>query len=291
MKQTIENDFLRISVNDAGAELCSIYDKEKDREVIWQADPAYWKRFAPVLFPNVGRHHTDHYRTGGKEYPSKQHGFARDSEFVCIDKTADSITHVLKATEETLEKYPYNFELQIKHVLSDREVTVCWQVINRGEETMYFTIGGHPAFNVPAGGTGKQSDYRLSFGDQESLTYYLVHPTGGTAMVEEPHTLPLENGTCLIDEHMFDLDALVVDGQIDKAGILFPDGTPYLELTCRGFPNFGIWSVPGAPYVCLEPWMGRCDNYGYEGTLSEKENINVLEAGEIFDKNYSIKIF
>lgn len=291
MTHTIENDFLRVSVNDHGAELCSIYDKEKGREVLWQANPTYWKRYAPVLFPNVGRHYLDHYRTNGKEYPSKQHGFARDMEFICIDKTEDSITHQLKASPETMEKYPFDFELQIKHILSDRQITVCWQVVNHGEETMYFTIGGHPAFNVPVDGIGKQSDYKLTFSGQESLTYLLVHPSYGTAVAEEPHTLPLENGTCKINEHMFDLDALIFDGQIDKAGILFPDGTPYLELSCKGFPNFGIWSVPGAPYVCLEPWAGRCDNYGYEGELSEKDNINKLEPEEIFEKDYSIKIF
>lgn len=291
MIHTIENDFLRICVNDHGAELCSIFDKEKNREVLWQADPAYWKRYAPVLFPNVGRNYLDRYRVNGKEYPSKQHGFARDSEFICIDKTVNSVTHQLKSSSETKESYPFDFKLQIKHVLSGREVHVCWHVVNTDSQIMYFTIGGHPAFNVPADGEGCQSDYSLTFSGQESLTYFLVHPSHGTAKPDEPHTLPLTNGTCKIDEHMFDFDALVIDGQIDKAGILLPDGTPYLELSCKGFPNFGIWSVPGAPFVCLEPWMGRCDNCGFEGDLSEKDNINRLESGETFEKDYTIKIF
>ena len=94
MIHTIENDYLRVSVDDHGAELCSIFDKVHNREVIWQADPAYWKRHAPVLFPNVGRHFEDHYRINGVEYPSSQHGFARDSEFTCVDMTADSITSI-----------------------------------------------------------------------------------------------------------------------------------------------------------------------------------------------------
>lgn len=292
MTHTIENEFLRVSVNDHGAELCSIFDKEKNREVIWQADPAYWKRFAPVLFPNVGRHYEDHYRTAGKEIASKQHGFARDSEFTCVSVTENTITHVLKSSPETLEKYPYEFELEISHVLRGREVTVCWKVRNPGKETMYFTIGGHPAFNVPTGGVGgKQSDYSLAFEGKESLSYYLVHPQYGTAKADEPHTLALTDGKCKIDEHMFDLDALVVDGQIEKASILLPDGTPYLTMTCKGFPNFGIWSVPGAPFVCLEPWMGRCDDCGFTGTLAEKANVNVVEPGNVFEKEYQIEVF
>ena len=91
MKRVLENDFLKVAIDDHGAELVSIYDKEKDREVIWQGDPRFWGRHAPVLFPNVGKHYGNHYRIGDKEYASKQHGFARDTDFTCIDSTLDSV--------------------------------------------------------------------------------------------------------------------------------------------------------------------------------------------------------
>ena len=263
MIHTIENDYLKVSVDDHGAELCSIFDKVHNREVIWQADPAYWKRHAPVLFPNVGRHFEEHYRINGTEYPSKQHGFARDSEFTCVDMTADSITHKLKSSDATRENYPYDFELKIKHVLEKNQVSVCWEIVNHSNEPMYFTIGGHPAFNVPADGSAdNKEDYLLTFDGQESLTYLLLDPASGTALPDQTQTLELTDGTCKIDAHMFDHDALIFDNQIEKAGIAFPDGTPYLELTCHRFPNFGIWSVPGSSFVCLEPWMGRCDDCG-----------------------------
>ena len=292
MIHTIENDYLKVSVDDHGAELCSIFDKVHNREVIWQADPAYWKRHAPVLFPNVGRHFEKHYRINGTEYPSKQHGFARDSEFTCVDMTADSITHKLKSSDATRENYPYDFELKIKHVLEKNQVSVCWEIVNHSNEPMYFTIGGHPAFNVPADGSAdNKEDYLLTFDGQESLTYLLLDPASGTALPDQTQTLELTDGTCKIDAHMFDHDALIFDNQIEKAGIAFPDGTPYLELTCHRFPNFGIWSVPGSSFVCLEPWMGRCDDCGFKGDLSEKANINVLNVDEIFNASYEIKIY
>ena len=291
MIHTIENDYLRVSVDDHGAELCSIFDKVHNREVIWQADPAYWKRHAPVLFPNVGRHFEDHYRINGVEYPSSQHGFARDSEFTCVDMTADSITHRLKSSDATRENYPYDFELKIKHVLEKNQVSVCWEVISLNDETMYFTIGGHPAFNVPAGGIGSQEQYHLTFDGRDSLSYLLIDMSSGTAVADKAYTLELENGSCLIDAHMFDKDALIFDDQIEKAGIAFPDGTPYVELICHGFPSFGIWSVPGAPFVCLEPWMGRCDDFGFKGELPEKKYINTLDKDEIFTASYEIKIY
>ena len=106
MIHTIENDYLRVSVDDHGAELCSIFDKVHNREVIWQADPAYWKRHAPVLFPNVGRHFEDHYRINGVEYPSSQHGFARDSEFTCVDIRLDRKSTRLNSSHTDISRMP-----------------------------------------------------------------------------------------------------------------------------------------------------------------------------------------
>lgn len=136
--------------------------------------------------------------------------------------TADSITHKLKSSDATKENYPYDFELKIKHVLEKNQVSVCWEVVNHSDETMYFTIGGHPAFNVPANGNNdKKEDYLLTFNGEKSLTYLLLDPASGTALPDQTKTLELTDGTCHIDAHMFDNDALIFDNQIEKAGMLF----------------------------------------------------------------------
>lgn len=291
MIRTLENEFLKIRIDDHGAELVSIWDKEKSREVLWQADPSFWGRHAPVLFPNVGKHFGNHYRVNGQEYPSKQHGFARDTDFLCVDFTPDSVTHMIRSDESTKENYPFDFVLRIRHSLNGRVLTISWNVENHSDGPMYFTIGGHPAFNVPVLPDTRQSDYRLTFDGQESLTYLLLDPETGTALPDEPETLALQNGSCPIAENMFAHDALVFDNQITRAGIALPDGTPYVEIRCTGFPNFGIWAAPGAPFVCLEPWMGRCDNCGFTGDLSEKPFVNALELDEMFETAYSIEVF
>ena len=287
----LENDQLRVTISDHGAELSGIFDKKNNREVLWNADPAYWKRHAPVLFPNVGRLYNDTSLINGKTYTSGQHGFARDMEFVCTEETKTSVTHLLEANDTTKKAWPYDFQLYITHTLNDRDLTVSWKVVNKDQDTMYFTIGAHPAFNVPVLPNTTQDQYHLTFSGQKELTYCLLDATLGTALPDQPHTLSLENGTCLIDAHKFDEGALIFDNsQITKAGITLPDGTPYVEISCEGFPNFGIWSAIGAPFVCLEPWMGRCDNTGYEGELSQKPNINTLKPAEVFDKSYMISI-
>lgn len=292
MIHTIENEKLRIQTKTSGAELTSIFDKENNREILWQADPAFWPRQSPILFPNVGRHFGDHYTVNGEIYPSSQHGFARDGEFECIESTETSITYQLVSDEDTLSLFPFEFVLEITYSLTEKDLTISWKVKNIDDQTMYFTIGGHPAFNIPALGSNPQENCRLTFSGQDSLAYYLIAAPTGTADTSVTYTLQLDSNTFAMEKEMFNKDALIFDnGQITRAGIQFADGTPYLEVISENFPCYGIWSKPGAPFVCLEPWMGRCDDYGYEGTLKEKENINILEADEVFKKSYVIHIF
>lgn len=292
MKHTMENEYLRISVDDHGAELVSIYDKTNQRELLWQADPAFWRRHAPILFPHVGKHYNNEYHYNGQIYQTHQHGFARDLEFSCLSASGSSVTHRLTATEETKAYFPFDFSLDVTHTLHGRELTVTWEVVNRGTQTMYFTIGGHPAFRVPILPDTRQTDYCLLFDtDADHLNYLLLDPKSGTAVKDETYDLPLNHGRAAITSDMFDRDALVFDdSQIEYAAIGYPDGSPYLSVSCKGFPNFGIWSVPGAPYICLEPWIGRCDDFGFVGDLSERPGILSLPAEEVFRRNYTIKV-
>ena len=211
-----------------------------------------------VLFPNVGKHYNNHYRIHGQEYASKQHGFARDTDFTCIDSTPDSVTHQIRSTEDTRKVYPFDFVLRIRHILKGRTLTVSWKVANNSEGDMYFAIGGHPAFNVPVLPDTKRSDYRLTFDGQDSLTYLLLDPEApGTAKADEEATLKLENGTCQIDDHMFDHDALVFDNQITKAGIACR--TALLIWKCAAWASRTSASGPlpqDAPFVCLRAMDG-----------------------------------
>ena len=299
MRQILENDALLIEIDDKGAELVRIYDKRREKEVLWNADPAFWGRHAPILFPNVGRHCGNTYRINGVSFSSSQHGFARDSDFTCTEKTGDSVTHQLLSSEKTKSLYPYDFVLRVRHVLTASTLTVCWEVKNPNKEDMYFAIGGHPAFQLPREG---YEQCRLYFEGKDKLTYLLITPDGsGTADAAHPHQLSLVGGSCalgalkdgdqILADHFFDKDALIFDeGQIEKVKLILPDGSDYLELECKGFPNFGIWAAPRAPFVCLEPWAGRTDDTGFTGELSEKPQINRLSSADTFRKSYQIKI-
>lgn len=290
---TIKNEKLSVTIAAHGAELSSIYDKANDRELVWQADPAFWNRHAPVLFPNVGKYYGGHFTYNGTDYPMGQHGFARDTEFEQVASGENFVTYRLCADEESKKVYPFDFVLEITHRLNGNRLTVEWNVKNTDNKEMYFTIGGHPAFNVNVLPDTDFEDYSLVFKEgTEKLYYVLLDAESGTAIGDKVYELELTDSKYALKKDMFDKDALVFDGgQIEWAALALPDGKPYIALESKGFPNFGIWSKPGAPYVCLEPWCGRCDNKGFEGEISEKPGIIALKAGETFKKSYDIIVY
>ena len=290
MEVKLENEFLCVEIAEMGAEVTRIYDKAEDNEILWEGNPVYWKRHSPVLFPNVGKTYKNRVLINGTQYPTSQHGFARDNVFTCIEAANEKASFMFRSSEETKEVYPFDFELHINYKLNKKELTVEWQVKNCGDETMYFTIGGHPAFRF-AKPEETKADYVLRIPGKEKLEYVLIDISCGCANVDEVHTLQLSEETYPLSDELFAKDALVVDnGQIEEAWLCHKDGTPYVGVRSAGFPNYGIWSVEGAPFVCLEPWMGRCDNVGFNAELSEKPNVNKVEVGEKFIKDYTIVV-
>lgn len=278
MERIMENEKIRVTVSDDGAELVSVWDKEKQTERIWCGDPAVWGRHAPILFPFVGSLCGGKYRIDGKEYAMTSHGFARDRRFELVQADAHTAVHVLHADEASKEIYPYDFTLYVKHSIEGSTVQAEWRVVNEGMETMRYSIGGHPAFNFPRGQKATDCSLRIPAA-KEDLTYYLLKD--GNIDLTQTYTLKLQNGDAPITGDMFDRDALIVMGsQIGEIELLDADGAPYVRMDCNNFPYFGIWSKPVEAFLCLEPWYGVADIAGFDGDLDDKRGIQSLAAGE-----------
>ena len=287
----LENDLLEVTINSFGAELSSITGKETGTQYLWDADEKFWKRSAPVLFPFVGSLKDKKYTVNGKDYPMGQHGFARDMEFSVVSETSDEAWFELRSNDDTLAKFPFDFVLKIGYRLDGNDIKVTWHVENPGDKELLFSIGGHPAFMCPVTEDGKQSDYYLKFDADKALTYGLLSSDG--LLDRDDYLLGVDiDGYCPIDEHMFDKDALIIEHfQASKVSLCTPDKKPYLTVSFDA-PLFGLWSPAGkgAPFVCIEPWYGRCDRADFRGELKNREYGNVLAVGETFEKSYTITI-
>lgn len=286
----LKNDVIAILIDSHGAELKSLKKSDTGTEYMWCADAKYWGRTSPVLFPFVGGLKNKEYKAKGKTYPMTQHGFARDMEFTLLSRTEDEIWFVLNSNDETLEKYPYEFTLKLGYRISGNQTEVLWQVENPGKEVLPFSIGGHPAFNCPIEEGTKQSEYFVDFGDVDEVVSSRIGENGLVTGCMDVYGLT--DGRLALTENLFDHDALVIeDNQTKEAALCKKDGTPYLKVTMEA-PLFGVWSPPGknAPFVCIEPWYGRCDSEYFDGTLEEREWGNVVSPGEIWKASYVIEV-
>lgn len=279
MLHYLENDILKIAVDTHGAELSSIYRKDERREMLWQGDPAFWGRKSPVLFPLVGKYKDGKTTYNGKEYFLGQHGFARDSEFTLIEKTENKLAFELTSSEETLAKYPFKFRLICSFELKNDKIIVGWNVENIDNKKIYFSIGAHPAFYCEKGETMIEMN-------AENLKYNLINSNG-------LYTAPKYNveGSFVLHDEVFDNDALIIENSGVNEIALVDNNKKYLTVKFDT-DVFGIWSPAkkNAPFVCIEPWYGRCDAENFEGDITEREWSNSLDIGKKWYKEYEIII-
>lgn len=290
MQTILENDVLKVTINRFGAELSSMIKKETGVEYIWDADERFWKRSAPVLFPIVGSLKNKAFLYDGKSYPMGQHGFARDMEFSLVSNNGKEAWFSLSSDDSTYEKYPFAFSLEIGYVLLENTLKVIWKVVNEDDKVMHFSIGGHPAFMCPLNGEGAQTDYYLAFDSKEDLTYSKLSENG--LVYKKDNVLATNGGKMKVTEHLFDEDALVIEGnQAHEVSLCNPDGDAYLTVAFDA-PLFGLWSPAKkcAPFICIEPWYGRCDDEAFTGTLEQREYGQSLDVGAQFEVSYTIAI-
>ena len=289
--KTLSNGTLTIQVAEHGAELSSL--KAHGKEYLWQADPAYWKRHSPVLFPIVGGVWENVYHLDGKEYPLGQHGFARDMDFTLVSDKADEVLYELCSTPETLQKYPFQFKLQIGYRLEDKnKVRVMWKVTNTDDKIIYFQIGAHPAFYFPHYGADTEDRGYFAF-DKTDVNYIRLSEKG-CADPSVHYPVPVnEEGLLPLNTHTFDIDTYIIeDSQLQKVTLLDLEKKPVLAVEFTA-PLVGLWSPPtkNAPFVCIEPWYGRCDRAHFTGDYRQKDWVNSLAVGQVFEASYVIEIF
>lgn len=292
--KTLNNGFISISVDEHGAELTNIQCEGK--EYLWQADPAFWKRHSPVLFPIVGSVWDGKYRVDNNVYSLGQHGFARDMDFQLLSETEDTVFYSLESNEETKAKYPYAFRLEIGYRIYGKNIDVIWRVFNPASEDLHFQIGAHPAFYWPKSDdeTLKTTTARgyFKFDTNKTLVKSVITEKGCVDPNASAEVALSVDGTLKLETSTFDNDALVLENdQVHVVTLMDNDKKPYLTLKFAA-PLVGLWSPPhkNAPFVCIEPWYGRCDRVRYEGEYKEKDWIQTLKAGEKFESVYTITI-
>ena len=286
----IESDVLRIAINKIGAELTKIQSKITGKDYLWNANPAIWASHAPVLFPTIGALKNNTYFYEGKSYHLPKHGFVRNNTAVelCAQER-NSVTLELSTSEATLAIYPFEFKFLITYSLEGNKLIVKHEVSNPGASPLLFSLGAHPGFNCPMNEGESYEDYFLEFEHKETAGTWELAADG---LVSNTIVPVLDNTTILpLHSHLFDKDALIFKNLISrKVSLRSRKSDQSITVDYPDFNYLGIWAKPGAPFVCIEPWLGIADSVDTNQDLASKEGILTLEAGKSFQATYSINI-
>lgn len=285
----LENEYLKVAIATKGAQLSSLYNKQTGTEQLWQANPDVWGYHAPNLFPIVGQLTNDELLVDGETYPMKRHGFARQSEFILLESDDAHAGFSLPYCEKTLAVYPYKFDFHVLYTLIDNALRVTYKVINRDKKPVYFSVGGHPAFNVPFHPEENYEDYYIEFEVQEQLETHLLTAEG--IFNRETHPVPTPQKKLALTRDMFAADALVFKNLASRMVTI--KSTKHEESLSVEFPHFtylGLWAKPGADFVCIEPWLGCADSTGEKKEFPKKEAIQKVVTGHVFEASFFISI-
>ena len=279
---TIKNEFLSCVINEKGAEIKSL--KKGETEYIWCADPKFWGKSAPVLFPMIGSTKDDFYTLNGKTYKMKKHGFLIGKEFTVEEKTESSVTMLYTDSEETLAVYPYEFEFRAIFSLEGESLKVEYKVRNLTGEAMYFSVGAHEAYATPGG----VEEYDLIFPNKEDLDTVVLD---GPLVTDEFDTYAKGVDVFSIYEKYFDIDTLIFKHLNSKEVTLRNRKTGRsVKVEYPDCEYIAFWHEPGAEFLCIEPWSAMPDNVNTDHDLTKKEGIITLEKGGVYANTHIITV-
>ena len=289
MISKIFNDDIAIEVNSAGAELMSLKTRKDGLEFLWQGDPKYWKRRAPLLFPIVGIFEKDRYMYKGREYEIELHGFIKDCTFDLLESNETSLLYKFSANEKTFAKYPFEFDLYVSYQLLGSGVKIERKIVNRRNEKMWFSIGEHPGFQCPLFEDETMEDYYLYFEKSEYINRRFVEDGLQTGQQE---LFIRDEKAAGLSTKLFESRVVILKGlESNYVELRNTKNNRAVKVSFSGYPYLGIWSPEtGAPFVCIEPWYGITSSKNRVEDIRDKEGILCIGPNGLFQCGYSIEV-
>jgi galactose mutarotase-like enzyme len=274
---TIGSTGLSATVDPLGAQLSSLRDAD-GRQLQWQGNPAVWAGRAPILFPIVGMLVGGQYRTGGQTFSLPRHGFARVRRFALTAAGSASATFRLSADAQTLAVYPFQFALDVCFTVQDRTVSVTSWIRNNGDRDMPASLGYHPAFAWPLPYGQDRGTHFIEFEADEPAPMRVLDSNG--LLKPQPLATVIQNRRLALRDELFSADALIFDQIMSRRVTYGSEVGPRIAISFPGIPYLGVWTKPGANFICIEPWQGVTDTEGFNGELQDKPGALIIPPGK-----------
>ena len=277
---SLESGGLSAAIDPLGAQLSVLRDRD-GKDLLWNGDPAVWKGRAPLLFPIVGALVGGRYRLGPNTYSLPRHGFARDRRFEVVGTTSTVAELELKSDQETLRVYPFQFALRVRFELSGLTLTLRTSIRNAGDRPLTASLGYHPALRWPLPFGRERSRHFIEFERDEPAPIRRLDADG--LLAPAPHLTPVSDRRLPLEDSLFKDDAIIFDRLRSRSVTYGADDGPRLRVSYGDAPYLGVWSKPGAPFICIEPWHGVADPQGFDGDFTAKPGtFSVVPDAEFF---------
>lgn len=269
---------LSATIDPLGAQLMSLRTAE-GTELLWQGDPAWWPDRAPILFPVIGPLRDGVLRHKGRTYPMPAHGFARLRQFDVTMETDGQCVFELKSDETTRQHYPFAFLLRVGFELSEEGLVVTATVQNQENELLPVDVGFHPGFNWPFMLGDERDDYVIAFRANE-LAPIRRGVDDPIFLTPGARPTPVEGNVLRIRDELFSENAIVFD-QLSSRSLTFgKKGSLNLRIAFPDSPYLAVWTRPGAPFLCIEPWQGLPSPVDFRGEIADKPGIALIPPGQ-----------
>ncbi len=266
---------LEASICEKGAELVRLRDQQ-GRDLLWDGNPPFWPGHAPLLFPIVGNARHDRIRVDGVDYPIARHGVARTARFESVASNPSSCRWRLRSNDETRTHYPFDFSLDVAYAVEAGRLTITAGVSNTGDRPMPSSFGFHPAFRWPLPYGQPRAGHEIRFEVGEPAPVRRLE-NGLLSGVE--HATPVVGNRLVLRDELFVDDALVFDRIKSRRVAYGASSGPAIEVAFPHMPQLGVWTKPGAGFICIEPWHGFASPVGFDGELNDKPGMVVVPPG------------
>jgi galactose mutarotase-like enzyme len=284
---SISSDELTADFDPRGAQLSALRTRD-GIDLLWNGDASIWSGRAPLLFPIVGVLAGGSYRLGSKRYALSRHGFARDKVFSLESSSASAASFVLRPDDSTLAAYPFQFELQTRYVVRGATLSLSTEIRNRGDADMPASFGYHPGFRWPLPFGQTRASHSIQFETDEPAPVRKIDSDG--LLTPLPHPTPIVGGQLPLTDALFKDDVIIFDRLKSRSVVYGSSQGPKLRIAFPDAVYLGVWTKPGAPFICIEPWHGITDPEGYAGDFMEKPGIFVLKAGSTLTAKMDITL-
>ena len=287
----LSNQYLTVNLHPKGAEIISIVGNQDHINYMWKRDACQWANSAPILFPIVGAIKNDTCRIDGKEYHMTQHGFARHNEFEIKNQSQTEVTFTLVSNDEIIKQYPFLFELNVTYKLVENTLTCLINVKNKDHQTIYFQVGGHPAFACPFMENESSNDYYVEFAEYETRNQKVIDVAKrGMSHVQLPFFD--HEKRFFVRQQLFNNDAIVIkDFKSENISIKSLNHQKSIVFHMQGFDHVGLWTAKHVGgLLAIEPWVGHADYVDFDGEFKEKESCVALDTDKEFNVQIAVEI-